>query len=123
MHHHSSLNFKNLMYCCLFFCYTFLQAQESTEKKVYLVEEKLKKRTLLYVQNDTDSEKSVFLKIDPIGYRRRAQRPILKNIPAHTKVQMCILIPLTDVPSSYTYQLIVNDNTEPIEVNRSHASQ
>ncbi|WP_299184504.1 hypothetical protein [uncultured Aquimarina sp.] len=85
---------------------------------VYLVEEVQKKRSVIYVQNDTDSDKSVFLKIDPIGYRRRAQRPILKNVPAKSKVQMLILIPLTDKESSYTYNLIVNDKLENINTRR-----
>ncbi len=96
--------------------YSTLIAQE---KAIRLIEEKLKKRTILYVQNDADSDKSVFLKINPTGYRRRAQRPVLKIIPAKTKVQMMILIPLTDVPSSYTYTLIVNDKLETMEIDRS----
>ncbi|SEL81933.1 hypothetical protein SAMN04487910_3353 [Aquimarina amphilecti] len=88
------------------------------EKLVYLVEDVQKKHTVIYVQNDTNLDKSVFLKIDPIGYRRRAQRPVLKNIPANSKVQMSILIPLTDKESSYTYNLIVNDQLENINTRR-----
>ena len=88
------------------------------EKPVYLVEDVQKKRTIIYVQNDTNSDKSVFLKINPIGYRRSAQRPIIKNIPANSKVQMLILIPFTDQKSSYTYDLIVNNELENITANR-----
>ncbi|MEW7292651.1 hypothetical protein [Aquimarina sp. 2304DJ70-9] len=91
----------------------------SQEKPVRLVEEKQKKRTILYVQNDTNAEKSVFLKVNPTGYRRSAQRPIIKKIPAKSKVQMLILIPLTDVESNYTYDLIINDELETIDVKRS----
>ncbi|WP_299898902.1 hypothetical protein [uncultured Aquimarina sp.] len=88
------------------------------EKPVYLVEDVQKKRTIIYVQNNTDSDKSVFLKIDPIGYRRSAQRPIIKNVPANSKVQMLILIPFTDQESSYTYDLIVNEELENISAKR-----
>ncbi|MFD2565369.1 hypothetical protein [Aquimarina rubra] len=88
------------------------------EKTVHLVEDVQKKRTTIYVQNDTDSDKSVFLKINPIGYRRSAQRPIIKNIPANSKEEMLILIPLTDVASSYTYDLVVNEELENIDVKR-----
>ncbi|WP_160114506.1 hypothetical protein [Aquimarina sp. AU474] len=88
------------------------------DKPVRLVEEKLKKRTILHVQNDTDYEKSVFLKVNPTGYRRSAQRPIIKKIPPKSKVQMLILIPLTDVESYYTYNLIVNDQLETIDIDR-----
>lgn len=88
------------------------------EKPIFLVEDVQKKRTIIYVQNDTDSDKSVFLKINPIGYRRSAQRPIIKNIPANSKVQMLILIPFTDQESSYTYDLVVNNELENITANR-----
>ncbi len=89
------------------------------EKPVRLVEEKQKKRTILYVQNDSETDKSVFLKVNPTGYRRSAQRPIIKTIPAKNKVQMLILIPLTDVASHYTYNLVVNEELETIDVDRS----
>lgn len=86
------------------------------EKSVRLVEEVQKKRTILYVQNNTETEKSVFLKVNPKGYRKSAQRPIIKKIPPKTKSQMMILIPLTDTISSYTYNLIVNDDLQTIEL-------
>ncbi len=103
---------------CIFIVllYTGIPAQE---KSVRLVEEKQKKRTIIYVQNDTDTDKSVFLKVNPVGYRKSAQRPIIKNIPAKSKVQMMILIPLTDVESNYTYDLIINQELETIDVDRS----
>ncbi|GAA4277788.1 hypothetical protein [Aquimarina mytili] len=91
----------------------------SQEKSLRLIEDKQKKRTILYIQNDTDTEKSVFLKINPIGYRRSANKPMIKIIPAKSKVQMLILIPLADVESHYTYNLIVNDKLETIDVKRS----
>ncbi|GGX09007.1 hypothetical protein [Aquimarina muelleri] len=89
------------------------------DKPVRLVEEKQKKRTILYVKNDTNEDKSVFLKVNPTGYRRSAQRPILKKIPPKSKVQMLILIPLTDTESYYTHTLIVNDTLQAIDVDRS----
>ncbi len=91
----------------------------SQENSVRLIEDKQKKRTIIYAQNDTDTDKSVFLKISPIGYRKSAHRPIIKIIPANSKAQMLILIPLTDVESHYTYDLIVNDELETIDVKRS----
>ncbi len=103
-------------FCIFLFCN--IPKILAQEKKVHLVEDIQKKRTIIYVQNDTDSDKSVFLKINPIGYRRSAQRPILKNIPANSKKQMIILIPFTDVPSSYTYDLIVNEKLQNIDVKR-----
>ncbi|MDH7444424.1 hypothetical protein [Aquimarina sp. 2201CG14-23] len=108
-----SYNIPIYILCIL--CYTIGFAQE---KAVHLVEEVQKKRTILYVQNDTNAEKSVFLKINPVGYRRSAQRPIIKTIPANSKIQMLTLIPLTDVASSYTYDLIVNAELQNIDVKK-----
>lgn len=109
-----------LVYILLFFSFFNLFSQE---KEVYLVEEKQKKRTILYIQNDTDKSKSVFLKIKPIGYRKSAHRPIIKNIPSKSKVQILILIPLKDVTSSYTYDLVVNEDLENIDIKRSQIQQ
>ncbi|GAA4105987.1 hypothetical protein GCM10022393_00130 [Aquimarina addita] len=91
----------------------------SQDAPVRLIEDLQKKRTILYVQNDTDTSKSVFLKINPTGYRKSAQRPIIKNIPAKSKTQMLILIPLRDVSSSYTYDLIVNDELKNLETTKT----
>lgn len=106
-----------------FFIFLFCFIGFSQEKSVRLIEDKQKKRTILYIQNDTNEDKSIFLKVNPIGYRRSAQRPIIKSIPAKTKVQMLILIPLTDVESHYTYNLIVNKELDSIEVERIKNSQ
>lgn len=106
------------MFSLLLFVNSFIQ-----ERKVYLVEEKLKKRTIIYVQNDTDTPKSVFLKINPTGYRRSANRPIIKNIPPLSKKQMLVLIPLKDSTPNYTYDLIINDALENMDIKRSKLKQ
>ncbi len=109
------LYFSMLLFLLLSYRITY--AQE--EKSIYLVEDIQKKRTIIYVQNGTNEEKSVFLKVNPVGYRKSAQRPIIKKIPANSKQEMMILIPLTDVESSYTYNLIVNDELETIDIDRN----
>jgi len=103
----------------LFLLITISYTQE--DKSVFLVEEVQKKRTIIYIQNNTDMDKSVFLKINPTGYRKSAQRPIIKNIKAKSKQQVMILIPLQDVESSYTHNLIVNDRLETIGIDRNKA--
>ncbi|WP_074408717.1 MULTISPECIES: hypothetical protein [Aquimarina] len=113
---------KSLILLSVLF-YLISYTSYAQEKPVRLVEEKQKKRTIIYVLNDTDTDKSVFLKINPIGYRKSAQRPIIKNIPAKSKIQMLILIPLTDVESHYTYNLVVNEELETIDVKHSKNSK
>jgi cobalamin biosynthesis protein CobT len=102
------------IFSIIIFLFSFITSAQ--EEPIRLVEEKQKKRTIIYVQNDTDTDKSVFLKVNPTGYRRSAQRPIIKNIPAKGKIQMLILIPLTDVESYYTYNLVVNEELETMDV-------
>jgi len=103
----------------VFFLMLTTSWSQEQKKEVFLVEEKQKKRTILYVQNDSDQEKSIFLKVNPTGYRRSAQRPILKIIPSKSKIQMVILIPLPDTEAHYTYDLIVNDKTQSIDAKRN----
>ncbi|KAA1246675.1 hypothetical protein [Aquimarina sp. RZ0] len=105
----------DLLKLILIFSFSFSFTQK---KEVRLIEDQQKKRTIIYIQNDSDIDKSVFLKINPLGYRRSAHRPIIKNIPANSKVQMIVLIPLTDAVSSYTYDLIVNDELKTIDLDR-----
>ncbi|TPN84711.1 hypothetical protein [Aquimarina algicola] len=111
---------KRVLWAILLMISYFSYAQQ---KEVVLIEKKQKKRTVLYVQNNTNTSKSVFLKVNPTGYRRSAQRPIIKKIPPNDTVQMLILIPLSDVESKYTYDLIVNDELETIDVNHNKASR
>ncbi|WP_062059716.1 hypothetical protein [Aquimarina longa] len=106
---------KKIITILMFLLYFVPYAQE---EKIYLVEEKQEKRTIIYVKNDTSESKSVFLKVNPTGYRRSAQRPMLKDIPANSKVEMLILIPLTDKESYYTYDLIINEMKEVININK-----
>ncbi|OED45401.1 hypothetical protein AB832_01360, partial [Flavobacteriaceae bacterium (ex Bugula neritina AB1)] len=111
---------KNLLfYILLSLLVSFIVSYSQEQKSVHLVEVEQKKRTIIYVQNDTNEDKSVFLKVNPIGYRKSAQRPIIKKISANSKKQMMILIPLKNIESSYTYTLIINDELEVIDIDRS----
>lgn len=69
---------------------------------VELIEDKQPKRWTLYAQNNTDVEQEAFLMVKGEGFRRSADRPIIKKIPPHSKVIMMILIPLKGATPSYT---------------------
>lgn len=69
---------------------------------VELIEDKQPKRWTLYAQNNTDVEQEAFLLVQGEGFRRSADRPIIKKIPPQSKVVMTILIPLKDASPSYT---------------------
>ncbi|WP_299678617.1 hypothetical protein [uncultured Dokdonia sp.] len=69
---------------------------------VELIEDKQAKRWTLYAQNNTDIEQEAFLMVKGEGFRRSADRPIIKKIPPHSKVVMIILIPLKGATPTYT---------------------
>ena len=89
------------------------------EDKVDIFEKKSGKRTVLMAENKTADTLSVFLMVHAEGYRRSADKPILKNLAPHSKTPMTTLIALDNVPSSYTYDLIVNEDLN----NDIHVSQ
>lgn len=90
------------------FCFIVAKAQQNGVK---LIEEKTAKRHFIYAENTTNENRSVFLKVMPKGYRRRANRPIIKKTPPKSKVLLVTLIPLKDsVPS---YKLIFTASKEP----------
>lgn len=69
---------------------------------VELIEDKQPKRWTLYAQNNTDIEQEAFLMVKGEGFRRSADRPIIKKIPPNSKVVMIILIPLKGATPTYT---------------------
>ncbi|MDC8005451.1 hypothetical protein POV27_15440 [Aureisphaera galaxeae] len=81
-------------------------------EKVIISEKKTGKRLVLMAENKTADTLNVFLMVHAEGYRRSADKPVLKDIPPRTKVPMITLIELKDIPSNYTYDLIVNDELD-----------
>lgn len=86
----------------------------SQKNGVSIIEEVTPKRTFLYAENNAETSKSVFLKVDAVGYRRRSDRPLIEIIPPKSKKLLITLIPLRDTESKYTYTYVVNDETENI---------
>ena len=74
----------------------------SQVEDVILIEEKEPKRWMLYAQNNTNEEQEAFLMVQGEGFRRSANRPVIKKVPPQTKVLMITLIPLKDTQPSYT---------------------
>lgn len=69
---------------------------------VELIEDKQPKRWNMYVQNHSDIEYEAFLLVRGEGFRRSADRPVIKKIPPKSKVLMITLIPLKGVTPTYT---------------------
>lgn len=96
---------------CLFSYQLYAQAE-----KVLITEKKKGKRVVLQAENVTSDTLNVFFMVNSNGYRRSADKPILKDIPPKSKIKMMTLIELTNVESSYTYELIVNGKNKPKEI-------
>lgn len=79
------------------------------DAQIVLSEKKRGKRIVLVAENKTTDTLNVFLMVISEGYRRSADRPVIKNIPPLSKTPMITLIELSNVPSSYAYELIIND--------------
>lgn len=95
-------------------CCAFAKAQ-SSQPPVVLIEDKQEKRWNLYAQNNTDEEQEAFLIVKGEGFRRSADRPVIKKIPPHEKVLMITLIPLKGVTPTYTKIFTYETNLQTIE--------
>ncbi|MFT5751998.1 MAG: thiol-disulfide isomerase/thioredoxin, partial [Dokdonia sp.] len=56
----------------------------------------------LYAQNNTDVEYEALLIVQGEGFRRSADRPVIKKIPPNSKILMITLIPIKGVTPTYT---------------------
>ena len=96
-------------------CTLLVKAQQNG---VFIIEEKTKKRHFLFAKNTTNENRSVFIKVDAIGYRRTADRPTIKIVPPNSKILLTTLIPLKDTVSTYTYIFTANKEQQNIDVTR-----
>lgn len=88
------------------------------EERVLITEEKNGKRTVLFAENTSRDTLNVFLMINAEGYRRSASQPQLRDLPPNSRTPMITIIERADVPSHYTYELIVNEKKMPIKIAR-----
>jgi len=90
---------------------------------VKIIEKKTSKRHLIYAENTTSESRSVFLKVNSTGYRRTADRPVIKHIPPKSKTLLITLIPLKNIESNYTYIFTANKDLNNLNVNRTKAAK
>lgn len=75
---------------------------QTDSKAVELIEDRQAKRWMLYAQNNTNVEHEAFLIVQGEGFRRSADRPVIKKIPPKSKVLMITLIPIKGTTPTYT---------------------
>ena len=105
---------KKILYSLLFVMLPFLVRSQA--EKVVISEKKQGKRVTLMAENKTLDSLNVFLMVKSEGYRRSADRPVLTTLPPKSNTPLIVLIELTDVPSNYSYDLIVNDEENKVSM-------
>jgi glutaredoxin len=95
---------------CVFTLLLSLSTIAQNKHEFVSIEEKVTgKRVELFAVNTNNIAYDIFLKVDATGYRRSSARPIIKNIPANSKVRMITLVKLANTESNYKYTLVVNE--------------
>lgn len=89
--------------------------------KVLIKEEKTGKRIKLLAENKTQDSLNVFLMVNAEGYRKSANKPIIKTLPPLQTEHMITLIELANQESTYTYELMINE--KEFDENINHDNQ
>lgn len=112
-------NLRFILISLLFISFHILakaqQPPSSQTDEVVLIEDKQPKRWLMYAQNNSEEEQEVFLMVQGTGFRRSADRPIIKRVPANSKVLMMTLIPLKGVEPVYSKIFTYETNLQQIK--------
>ncbi|MBC8757500.1 hypothetical protein H2O64_22710 [Kordia sp. YSTF-M3] len=101
--------------CCFFWIFSTNAQTEAIE----IVEVKGKKKILFYAINHTEILKEVFFKVDGKGFRKSSYRPVIKKVPANTKVLLITLIPLKNATPEYTYFSSHDDKLQELSLETS----
>ncbi|WP_298517687.1 hypothetical protein [uncultured Kordia sp.] len=101
----------------LVLCFCWVFTTNAQAKAIEIVEEKGKKKITFYAINHTEITKEVFFKIDGKGFRKSSYRPVIKKVPAQTKVLLTTLIPLKNITPEYTYFHSFEDKLQEVNVN------
>jgi hypothetical protein len=107
---------RQLIFSIFFLCFCWNFTIVAQTKAVEIVEEKSKKKILLYAINHSETEKEVFLKIDGKGFRKSSYRPVIKRVAAQQKVLLTTLIPLKNSTPTYTFFYSFDDTLESVQV-------
>jgi len=100
-------------------CFCWMFSMSAQTEAIEIVEVKGKKKITFYAINHTEILKEVFFKIDGKGFRKSSYRPVIKKVPANTKVLLTTLIPLKNVTPEYTYFSSFDDKLQELNLETS----
>jgi len=97
-------------------CFFWIFSANAQTEAIEIVEVTEKNKVIFYAINHTKTLKEVFFKVDGEGFRKSAFRPVIKKVPAHTKVLLITLIPLKDATPTYTYFSSFDDKLQALSL-------
>jgi hypothetical protein len=101
------------------FLFLFTAPDQTTHPGIDITIRK-ERRSIVYVaENTTDKDLDLFFRVESEGFRRRADRPMIKTIPAKTKVDLLEMIPLKNTDTTHTYMAIVTEKDNSLNFKKS----
>ncbi len=97
-------------------CLFWISLANAQTEAIEIVEVKGKNKIVFYAINHTETLKEVFFKIDGEGFRKSAFRPVIKKVPANTKILLTTLIPLKNTTPTYTYFSSFDDQLQELSL-------
>ena len=100
---------KHFIICFSLCVFTTISFAQNNHSHIKIQDETKGKFVEIYATNSSYTDYEVFLKINATGFRRIAENPVTKIVPANSKVKMAKLIKISKAESNYTYGIIVNE--------------
>lgn len=108
-----------MKFITVIFLFLFTAPFQNSHKGIEISIRK-ERRSIVYVaENITDKDLDLFFRVESEGFRRRADRPMIKTIPAKTKVDLIELIPLKNADTTHTYMAIVTEKENSLSFKKS----
>lgn len=82
---------------------SFTAADQKNPEGILITIKKGHKKITYVAENVTETDISIFFKVESSGFRRSADRPLITLIPAKSKRDLLTLIPLTGKDTTHSY--------------------
>lgn len=103
-----------------FFFLLFFVLPDQTSHPGIDIRIRKERRSIVYIaENTTDKDLDLFFRVESKGFRRRADRPMIKTIPAKTKVDLLEMIPLKNADTTHSYMAIITKKDNKLNFKKS----
>ncbi|MBU2939498.1 glutaredoxin [Lacinutrix sp. C3R15] len=99
---------KNFTFCFLLFFISVLSFAQNNHTYISIEKKESGKKVEVYAVNSSSTDYEVFLKINATGFRKIAENPITKIVPANSKIKMFTLLKISE-ENNISFGLIVNE--------------